>query len=729
MIHRRLALEWVLVLVAASLLIGFAAAQSWTRPVDNRLYDLVSGRFPWAPDDRILILDIDDASLRQIGHWPWPREVHRKLLDTLAPAHPLAIGFDVLFLEPEQGDAALAAAMRRIGAVYLPVLVIRDRISIGSDELMLPVPALAAAARGVGITEVSPDEDGVVRQGDRSTEVNGRTVPQMVAMIARQAKSHVALQDREPFLIPFTRSDAFRSVPFASALNGEVPAELLRGKILLIGASAGGMGDIYPVPSSAGGLMAGVRIQANLLNSLLGGHRIQQLLTSWFVILSLLPTWLMLLAFLRLRPAANLRLAIAAIAGIVVLNLLLLSLAHIWVPPGAALLGVVLVYALWGWRRLAAMSQFLGQQAAALQADPGMIAPLVRREPITDPVAQEAVQLEDIIGQLRTLRQFTADVIERLPDATLVVDAGDGIMLANDAARQLFGGNLLERRFPDFLAHVREGAEDDGTTIRRPDGVILVMTVAPIAGGGRIVRLADVTDLQRATDEREEVLQFLSHDLRSPHAAILTVLEARAMDGGAPSMPSSLIERIQTHARHGLRLADDFVQLARARRRSIDPEPLDLSDVVREAIDMVWPKAVERSIAIEQGGGEQGGEQDELWVMGDHAMLLRATVNLLDNAVKFAPDHARVDIMITIEGDRARLTVTSPGPEMPPGRAQRPFALYAEGRDVGGRESIGLGLAFVQATAIRHGDAATYRYDAAIGSTFSITVPLAASEE
>lgn len=727
MLHRRLALEWAFVFVAASLLVGFAAAGLWTRALDNRLYDAASYLAADAPDDRILIVEIDDASLRQIGRWPWSRDVHRKLLDTLAPSQPRAIGYDVLFLEPEASDAGLASAMRRAGPVFLPGLVVRERVAANSRELTHPVEVLAQAAGGVGVAEVILDEDGLVRRGDLATKVGERTVPQIAAMIARKVDPKLARRpgdDRESFLLPLSRGTSFRRVSFANVVRGEVPGALIRDRIVLIGATAEGMGDIYPVPSSAGGLMPGVQIQANLLSALLSGHRISQLSVPWFILLSLVPTWLMLLAFLRLRPATNLRVAIAAVVGIVVLTLALIPAAHLWFPPGAALMGVVLVYALWGWRRLAAVSQFMGQQAVALQADPGMTARLLRREPMSDPIAVEVTQLEDIISQLRTLRQFTADVVERLPDATLVIDEDDSIILANEAALRLFGSDSRQQRFSVFLARICEGADCEGDRISRPGGPTLVMTDAPLSGGGRIVRLADMTDLQRATDEREEVLQFLSHDLRSPHAAILTLLETGEMEAGQGVAPRSMSDRIRAHARHGLRLADDFVQLARARRRPIDPYPIDLSDVAREAIDMVWPKAVDRSISIVLGGAE-----GETWVMGDHAMLLRATVNLLDNAVKFAPDEAQIDVIVSAGQAQACLSVSGPGPDMPPGRAGRPFALYAEGRDVGGRESIGLGLALVHATATRHGGTAHYHYEAGFGATFSIILPLAAIDD
>ncbi len=716
MLYRRLAIEWLLVLIGASLLVGWAAIGGWTRAVDNRLYDLAAAWAAGAPDERILIVEIDDESLRDLGRWPWPRNVHGALLERLAAARPRAIGYDVLLLEPSEDDMAVAAAMKRAGPILLPALVLRDR---GDDELTRPTPVLAQGAAAVGVAEVILDDDGVVRRADTATPVNGRAMPQMTAMLARYAQPDLMFPKSQPFLLPMARREAFRRVSFSSVTKGEVPAAFMRDKLVLVGATAEGMGDIYPVPSSAGGLMAGVQIQANLLNALLTGRTIGQVSGAALVLLSLLPVWLLLVAFLRLRPAVNLRLSLVATVGIVALSLALVPLGHLWFPPGPALLGILLVHILWGWRRLAAMSQFFGQQVAALRAEPGIIQTMMLRETMADPVAHEARQLQEIVGQLRTLRQFTADVVERLPDATLVVDERETIVLANAHANALFGRDAQGEALGAFISHLCVGAIREGHRISCPGGKTLIMTDAPLTGGGRIVRFADMTDLQRATDEREEVLQFLTHDLRSPHAAILTLLEARTLAADGAVTPS-VIERIRTHAGHGLRLADDFVQLARARRRPIEPQPVDLCDVAREAIDMVWPRSVERSIGI-----NNKSDQGEIWVMGDHAMLLRAAVNLVDNAVKFAPEGAQVDLAVVSEEGQARLSVSGPGPEMPTGRAERPFALYAEGRDVGGRVSIGLGLAFVQATAARHRGVAAYHHEPGYGATFSITLPLA----
>ena len=140
---------------------------------------------------------------------------------------------------------------------------------------------------------------------------------------------------------------------------------------------------------------------------------------------------------------------------------------------------------------------------------------------------------------------------------------------------------------------------------------------------------------------------------------------------------------------------------------------------------MVWAKASDREIGIDHAEPAEQG----LWVMGDRAMLVRATLNLLDNAVKFAPRRAHISYAVELHGAEVRLRVSGPSPEMPPARAANPFAFYADGRDTEGGASVGLGLAFVESAASRHGGAAAYHYVAGYGATFTMTIPAGPIED
>lgn len=722
MLYNRLYLEWALVALVAAVLLALSTARGWLDPLDNRLQDAAQRLVAPAPDPSLLLVDIDEQSLARIGRWPWPREVHARMLDRLAAASPAGIGYDVLFLEPGEGDARLAASLRRAGHVYLPALIDRDMEEAGrASRIVLPVSGLARAAAGIGLAQFVPDADGVVRRVPPPLPDRAKPIPQLPALLAGGRQIHPG----EGELIAWMAPGALPRVSFAAMLAGEVPAAAIAGKRVLVGATAGGMAAAYGVPGPAGGVMPGVEIQANMLNTAIADAAVAPLAPATATLLGLVPLAVLLVGFLRLSPVNGFALAIALTVLVLVLTLALLVLGHRWFPPASAMACLLLVHALWGWRRLTVIRRFVLVRAEVLAEEPGLVMPVAATGTRGDALANEAERLDELIGQLRGLRRFVSEVVEQMPEAVCVVAPSGMVALGNRAADRLFGQAVRGRRFDELMAGLSPARQLEGA-YATGDGGAIIMAASELTDGHRVVTFADVTELQRAAEERDDVLQFLSHDIRAPNAAIVTLLETMAISGEAGQADGQIartIARIRGHAGHALQLADDFVQLARARRRPIEPEPVDLCDVAREAIDMLWPRASWRGVVI-----ADGIENGETWVMGDRSMILRAVVNLLENGVKFAPAGGTVKIATRIDGEWSELTVAGPGPEMPPGRAEEPFALFAEGRDAEGATSLGLGLAFVQTTATRHEGSVSYAYLHGAIAEFRMKLPLAAPE-
>lgn len=725
MVRQRLFVEWALVGIVACLLAWFATSGAWLAAIDNRIFDAAAPLGAPQADERILIVEIDDASLQQLGRWPWPRHMHTRLLQALARHRPAAIGYDVLFLEPSADDAELAAAMQAAGPVLLPALV--DRDSLGRPlGLQTPLDPIANAAAGFGLVELTPDSDGLIRRSEE-LEAQGPLAPRWSDLILQKIapSQEAGRQKAAPFLINFAGLGAFRKISFASLAAGEVPPALIRDKLLLVGATAPGIGDIHAVPSTAGGLMPGVEIQANILNTQLAGVAISTPTHLAATAFALIPLALLLAGFLRLPPAANALLAAGLIVGIMAVSVILLAIAHVWLAPSTAIAAIILVHILWGWRRLTVMSRFIAARTSALAAEPGIRFPATRVAVGEDAIAGEAHRLDDVIAQLQGLRAFISGVVEHFPDAICVVGRDGHVTLGNRATQRLFGEAVIGQPIDALCARLSSLHTGDQPIMRDEAGRSYVLARSDLADGFGIVSFPDITELQRAADERDEALQFLSHDIRSPNAAIVAMLESRQMAQArtpAATLADETVRQIQSLARHGLMLADDFVQLARARRRTIDVEPVDLCDVAREAADVVWPRAVARHITFDDQCAD-----GEIWVEGDRSMLVRATINLLENAVKFAPEAAQVRFWVAEADGQAILRVSGPGPAMPPERAENPFVLYARGRSGDGNASMGLGLAFVQTTAQRHDGLAGYVWLDGFGPEFSITLPLSPS--
>lgn len=628
----RLLIEWLLIGIGASLIVILAVRTSFLDRADRLVYDLAAPLYAPATDDRILIAAIDNEAIAALGRWPWPRKAHADAIAAIDRHQPAAIIYDVLFLEPSPDDPALAQSMEASDKTFLPLLFETPGPNGAPYYVREPAHRLAQAAKGLGTVNLILDSDGQARRIAIATRAEPAALPHIAELAYRQMQkrpSPAFLRTNasdDPLWIAFRAPGSFRTVSLISLIRGEVPDALIRNKLVIVGATAEGLGDLHPVSASGGALMAGAEVQANLLSSLLADRFISPLPMKWLYLMALAPVWLLLIAFLRLAPSRGLMLSLATTALLISLSVLLLATGGIWAPPMAALLGIAIVYPLWGWRRLAAVTQFMEREVHTLLAETGIGEP-----------EQDGGWRDDRVG--------------------------------SDASR----------------LHM----------------VIAVM--------------------RRNAEEREEMLQFLSHDMRSPQAAIIALI-----DGAPDRADPKLLARVRGNAERTLQLADDFVQLTRMESRRSDMHPVDLADAMAQARDIIWPKAQARKQQIIH---EPSG--NELWVYGDDAALVRAFSNLLNNAVEAAPEGGTILCGVTREDGHAIAYVEDNGPGLPPERREDPFARfgYSTRHRQDGTAGAGLGLAFVRAVALQHGGDAQYHDGKMGGARFSLRLPIAPDEE
>jgi CHASE2 domain-containing sensor protein/nitrogen-specific signal transduction histidine kinase len=731
------------VALVSTLVIGLLAAGRITARADNVVYDVLAKAAVRPPNDAIVILAIDNRSIEALGRWPWPRARHAALLQKLAAARPKAIAYDVLFVDPDAdpaNDLALAGAVKAAAPVVLPLTFDVPGDNGAPFRLTPPVAPLRAAASGLGQVNLEFDPDGVVRRV-MLAEGDGRQVwPHMMEETYRIASGHNSplylkagpelprigggLVRSRPMLIPFAGPPGhFRAISFVDALKGETPPQFLHNKIVLVGATADGLGDRYATPLSGGTeVMSGVEVQANVLDALMSGRAIRPLSVPETVALSLAPLWILLLGFLRLRPRANMFLGLALMLATLALSAVLLLQARIWAPPAAALAGLVLVYPLWSWRRLEATSAYMLQELRRFADEPDL-APAAPAQPIGDDVITREVNLmQGAVGRMRELRRFVADTLQGLPDATLVMDLDERVTMANRAADLLFEeliGALPQGLLLSELLAAFE-REDEALTAR---GATYQLRRTPLHSTreqavGWIVRLTDISALKAASRQREQVLQLLTHDMRSPQVSILALLDSPGEDRPTPA----LAKRIEGYARRTLGLADDFVHLARAESAVLETEPLNFADLVVEAADDLWPQSSAKGVTVSAGVGDA-----EYLIMADRSLMTRALINLIGNAIKYTDAGGRVDCTLSLDAEAGQVicAIADTGRGMPPAQLERLFERFHRGGAAKSADGVGLGLAFVQTVVERHGGTIACQSAEGRGSTFTLILAAA----
>jgi len=738
---RRLILEWVLVAVLSSLAVGLLAAGSLPVRIDNLVYDLLSPFSAHAPRDDVVIVAIDNRSIQELGRWPWPRERHTALLRQLAKARPRAIAYDVLFVDPDADpaqDLALADAVKAAGPVVLPVTFDIPGDNGAPFRLTPPVPPLAAAAAALGQANLQFDPDGVVRRAMLAESDGAQTWPHLMETAYRAAEGHDSptylrapqgaatlgkgLLRSRPMLIPFAGPPGrFRTIAFSDVLRGETPQVFLKDKIVLVGATADGLGDRYSTPLPGGQeAMAGVEVQANVLDALLTGRAIRPLGRAWVVAFSLTPLWMMLAGFLALRPAANMVLGAGLTVAVLGLSAGLLLIDRIWLPPAAAVLGVALVYPFWSWRRLEASSAYMLEELRRFAQEPEIL-PAIAATHVQalggDVTTREVSLMRGAVGRMRELRRFVDDTLQGLPDAVLVAGLDGRVSLANRAALALFAA-LTDappegRRLDDLLA-LFAAAGDASDEIQARGVDYQLRREALFATDGRaigwIVRFTDISALRAAGRQREQVLQLLTHDMRSPQVSILALLDGPDEDRPA----SNLARRIEGYARRTLALADDFVHLARAESMTLNLETLNLPDLLLDAVDDLWPQSSAKGVAV----AAEVGEAEHL-IRADRSLVTRALINLIGNAVKYTDPGGRVDCRLALEDDAVVCAIADTGRGLAPDQLARLFEQFHRGRTTR-NDGAGLGLAFVLTVVQRHGGRIACDSREGQGATFTL---------
>lgn len=731
--RRRLLLEWCLIAIAAIALVAGLTVTRATSRLDNVLYDVLIGIRPPPPSDRILLVLIDDASVSAIGRWPWPRSIHARAIDQMAGAGAAAIAYDVLFTEPSPApeDQELARAIRASGKVTLPVLFEVPGLDGRTIDVRPPVEPLASAAAALGEVTLLPDEDGIPRSMPLFMEAAGREWPHLMEVTYQAANGHpspvmqsLAGRSGASMRIPFQRgSGAFRTVPFVSVLNGEVPRAFLQDRIVLVGIAAAGLGDRFRVPSHTGGLISGVEVQANLLNSLLSNRFILEPGLPVRLAVAVAPVLLLLVAFWWLVPSRALPVALAMLVAAFVLPTLLLLYAYLWLPPSATLIGLLAVYPLWGWRRLQAVDTAIGQELRTFAAEAPIVpATGLAREPL-DPIGGQTARLREAIAEMRNMRRLVSDTIDGVRDPLIVTDLADHVILANKAALQQDSAivgkpalALLSALAPETGAH---GTLPDELTTSA--GRSYAPRRLPLRGHDEVLRgwilhFVDISDIRQAQREREQMLEFLSHDMRAPQSTIITLVEQSGSSLGS----ADLAQRVSALARRTLTLAENFVQLARFSVAPFAPEECNLADVLIEASDEIWPLASRRNVKIAVSAPEEG-----CYLMGERDPLTRALLNLLSNAVKFSPEGGTVHCALKLAEDaQVECIIEDDGPGMPQERRNALFARFGHRSAADrSRQSVGLGLAFVGAAIERHGGTILCEARQPHGTRFVLRLP------
>jgi two-component system, OmpR family, sensor kinase len=231
-----------------------------------------------------------------------------------------------------------------------------------------------------------------------------------------------------------------------------------------------------------------------------------------------------------------------------------------------------------------------------------------------------------------------------------------------------------------------------------------------------------ITRITRSEAQRRELIENVSHDLRTPLAAVQGYVDTLLLKDAslAPNERRHYLELAAGQTRRIDRMATDLFELATLEngQGKLHREPFSACDLLQDVVQKFDAAASERSIVL------RGGFEDDLpLVRGDVRLIERLLDNLIDNALRYTPPGGSVTVSCDRQDGHLAIRVADTGPGIRPEDVPHIFQRFYRGRDVKDRSGAGLGLAISQRIAELHDTVLSIESNSAAGVTFVLTLP------
>ena len=324
----------------------------------------------------------------------------------------------------------------------------------------------------------------------------------------------------------------------------------------------------------------------------------------------------------------------------------------------------------------------------------------------------------------------------------LQIDEAGRIAAANQSAERHLGlsGGLVGRstmeafidhHVEELIARAREHGRAKGEQSLTGEPQRTLALTAWRADRGVWLALNDVSELQRLRRIRTEFIDNLSHELRTPLTTVRLLTESLAIEAERTDLPPRMrdsIAKIDVETGHLAQMVNEILELSRIEGGPTEMhfEELPLGTLVSGAAERLRTFADRQGVSLKV---ELPPDADSVLLRGDEERLGQVLVNLLHNAIKFSAPNSPVTVSARRDGAQCVISVADQGVGIPRADVDRVFERFykVDKARHRGRGGTGLGLSIARNIIDSHGGRIWVESEEGHGSTFSLTVPLAAA--
>ena len=233
-------------------------------------------------------------------------------------------------------------------------------------------------------------------------------------------------------------------------------------------------------------------------------------------------------------------------------------------------------------------------------------------------------------------------------------------------------------------------------------------------------------ELHQLDEVKNDFLSIASHQLRTPLTSIKGYL-SMVLDGDAGEVTPAqrqLLEESFVSSQRMVALIEDFLNLSRLQtgRFSIDRQPVNLAEIVREEVTSLRSTAANRSLKIQTIIAKDIPEK----LLADNGKIRQVIMNLIDNAIYYSRPEKSIQVRLSREGNFIRYTVHDKGIGVPKSEQSRLFTRFYRAQNARKQrpDGTGVGLYLAKRVIDEHGGDMIFRSVEGEGSTFGFTMPI-----
>ena len=328
------------------------------------------------------------------------------------------------------------------------------------------------------------------------------------------------------------------------------------------------------------------------------------------------------------------------------------------------------------------------------------------------------------------LPEIAISILDEIEIFAVILDASLTAVYANPTARHEQHVSGEQIREPEFLQRVRRVMSTGISDTHEPDPMDPSDTVrihlVRLQRRFVVVLAEDLGEEQRVNAMRRDFIANVSHELKTPIAAIGLLSEAVQQAADEPELVRGFAKSLVKESRRLGELSRDVIQLSEAQStlRPEDRETVSLRDLVRGEVESHREFATQHSVELVVT--DDASSAREAVILGRPTSLGSAVANLLSNAIRHSPEGGRVGIGMAVERNRFLVTVTDQGEGMASEHLSRIFERFyrVDGARTRGEGGTGLGLSIARHTMRAHGGDVDVWSQQGVGSSFTLTFPL-----